>query len=146
LQSATIDVPLRYTPTSQRVPSTPQHQAAPSTPSPSGTIFILSPCPYIVLRPIGCIFSLRLSYPVRSLPFPWSRSLLHISLPFALWPRITRLSNTLRRVIARPSTPFNTRFRRLQRTGKRRLICLQGPLGPLLGFDRAQGTRANTLT
>jgi len=68
-----------------------------------GTIFLLSPCSYIVPRPLECIFSLRLSYSVRSLPFPRSRSLLHISLPFALWPHITRLSNALRRVIARPS-------------------------------------------
>lgn len=36
-----------------------------------GTIFLISPCPYIISRPPGCIFSNRLSYPVRSLSFPW---------------------------------------------------------------------------
>jgi hypothetical protein len=36
-----------------------------------GTIFLVSPCPHIITRPLGCIFSIRLSYPVRSLSFPW---------------------------------------------------------------------------
>ena len=36
-----------------------------------GTIFLIPPCPHIISRPPGCIFSIRLPYPVRSLSFPW---------------------------------------------------------------------------
>ena len=36
-----------------------------------GAVFLISPCPHVIPRTPGCIFSIRLSYPVRSLPFPW---------------------------------------------------------------------------
>ena len=64
-----------------------------STKLPS-TIFLISPCPHIISRPPGCIFSIRLSYPVRSLSFPRSRNLLHISLPLPLSPCIARFTKS----------------------------------------------------
>ena len=36
-----------------------------------GTVFLISPCPHIISRSPGCIFSIWLSYPIRSLAFPW---------------------------------------------------------------------------